>query len=58
MRFIRDREKGGGEGYGGRGRGRLYAYRVKRMGEGGMEVGKEGDYIPIAILSPPELLLH
>ena len=23
-------------------------------GEGGMEVGGEGDYIPIATLSPPE----
>ena len=23
-------------------------------GEGGMEVGEEGDYIPIATLSPPE----
>ena len=25
-----------------------------RTGEGGMEVGEEGDYIPIATLSPPE----
>ena len=25
-----------------------------RKGEGGMEVGEEGDYIPIATLSPPE----
>ena len=25
-----------------------------RRGEGGMEVGGEGDYIPIATLSPPE----
>ena len=24
-----------------------------RRGEGGMEVGEEGDYIPIATLSPP-----
>ena len=24
----------------------------------GMEVGEEGDYIPIATLSPPEWLLH
>ena len=23
-------------------------------GEGGMEVGEEGEYIPIATLSPPE----
>ena len=23
-------------------------------GEGGMEVGGEGDYVPIATLSPPE----
>ena len=23
-------------------------------GEGGMEVGREGDYIPIATVSPPE----
>ena len=23
-------------------------------GEGGMEVGEEGDYIPVATLSPPE----
>ena len=26
--------------------------------EGGMEVGGEGDYIPIATLSPPERLLY
>ena len=26
----------------------------RRWGEGGMEVGGEGDYIPIATLSPPE----
>ena len=25
-----------------------------KEGEGGMEVGGEGDYIPIATLSPPE----
>ena len=25
------------------------------MGEGGMEVGEEDEYIPIATLSPPEL---
>ena len=29
-----------------------------RRAEGGMEVGKEGDYIPIATLSPPEWLLQ
>ena len=29
-----------------------------RKGEGGMEVGEEGEYIPIATLSPPEWLLH
>ena len=28
------------------------------MGEGVLEVGKEGDYIPVAPLSPPERLLH
>ena len=28
------------------------------LGEGGMAVGGEGDYIPIATLSPPECLLH
>ena len=27
-------------------------------GEGGMGVGEEGDYIPIATLSPPEWFLH
>ena len=27
-------------------------------GGGGMEVGEEGYYIPIATLSPPERLLH
>ena len=26
----------------------------EKRGEGGMEVGGEGDYIPIATLSPPE----
>ena len=26
--------------------------------KGGMEVGQEGDYIPIATLSRPERLLH
>ena len=25
-----------------------------KVGEGGMEVGEEGDYIPIAKLPPPE----
>ena len=38
------REKGGGGGGG--------------EGEAGMEVGGEGDYIPIATLSPPEWHLH
>ena len=38
MKLIRDGEKGGGGG----------------GGEGGMKVGEEGDYIPIATLSPPE----
>ena len=39
----------------------LYVHRNRRfirdgkMGEGGMEVGEEGDYIPIATLSPPEM---
>ena len=41
LRFIWDGEK---EGWGGGGEG----------GRGGMEVGKEEDYIPITILSPPE----
>ena len=27
---------------------------VEKGGEGGMEVGGEGDYIPIVTLSPPE----
>ena len=26
----------------------------EKVGEGGVEVGEEGDYIPIATLSPPE----
>ena len=30
----------------------------EKGGKGGMEVGEEGDYIPIATLSPPEGLLH
>ena len=38
--LIRDWEKGGGGGGGG--------------GAGGMEVGGEGDYIPIATLLTPE----
>ena len=29
-----------------------------RRGEGGMEVGEEGYYIPIGTLSPPEWFLH
>ena len=29
-----------------------YVERIR--GKGGMEVGEEGDYIPIATLSPPE----
>ena len=28
--------------------------RDGETGEGGMEVGEEGDYIPIATLPPPE----
>ena len=31
-----------------------YQGRGEGVGEGGMEVGGEGDYIPIATLSPPE----
>ena len=31
---------------------------IRVWGEGGMEVGEEGYYIPIATLSPPEWLLH
>ena len=32
-----------------------YLGRGEELGEGGMEVGEEGDYIPIATrLSPPE----
>ena len=30
------------------------AYQGRGGGEGGMEVGEEGDYIPIATPSPPE----
>ena len=30
--------------------------RDGEKGEGGMEVGGEGDYIPIATLSPPEMI--
>ena len=30
------------------------AYKGREKGGGGMEVGEEGDYIPIATLSPPE----
>ena len=32
--------------------------RLIRDGKGGMEVGEEGDYIPVATLSPLESLLH
>ena len=32
--------------------------RLIRDGEGGMEVGEEGDCIPVATLSPPEGLQH
>ena len=32
--------------------------RLMGRGEGGMEVGEEGDHVPIATLSPPEWLLH
>ena len=31
-----------------------YQGRGKGRGEGGMEVGEEEEYIPIATLSPPE----
>ena len=31
-----------------------YNIRDREMGEGGIEVGENGDYIPIARLSPPE----
>ena len=31
-----------------------YSYGRGEGGEGGMEVGGEGDYKPIATLSPPE----
>ena len=44
IRLIRDGEKGCGGGGGGGGGG----------GEEGMEVGGEGDHIPIATLSPPQ----
>ena len=47
MKLVRDGENGG-RGYKGGGKG------VWRRGEGGMEVGGEGDYIPTATLSPPE----
>ena len=30
----------------------------EKGGEGGMEVRGEGDYLPVATLSPPELPLH
>ena len=33
---------------------RLIRDREKGWGEGGMEMRGEGDYIPIATLSPPE----
>ena len=33
---------------------KAYSGRGGGGGEGGMEVGEEGDYIPIATLSPPE----
>ena len=33
-------------------------YGLLGTGYGGMEVGGEGDYIPVATLSLPELLLH
>ena len=32
--------------------------RNRETGEGNMEVGEEGDYIPITTLSPPEWCLH
>ena len=35
-------------------RNRDWREAYQGWGEGGMEVGKEGDYIPIATLSPPE----
>ena len=31
---------------------------IRHREKGGMEVGGEGDYIPIATLPPPERLLH
>ena len=33
---------------------KAYLGRGEGGGGGGMEVGEEGDYIPIATLSPPE----
>ena len=41
-------------GPGERGEKRGEAVGVGGEGGGGMEVGGDGDYIPIAILSPPE----
>ena len=35
-----------------------YTLQWRRGVEGGMEVGEEGGYIPIATLSPPQWLLH
>ena len=44
--------------WGGGGGGGCLSFRIgdgeKGVGEGGKEVGGEGDYIPIATLSPPE----
>ena len=37
---------------------RLIRDGEKGRGEAGMEVGEDGDYIPIATLLPPEGLLH
>ena len=37
---------------------RLIRDGEKGGGGKGMEVGEEGDYIPIATLSPPESFLH
>ena len=55
--LIRDGEKGGGRVYGGGGKGDSLL-GTGRWREGVMEVGGDGDYMPIATLSPPELLLH
>ena len=33
---------------------KAYQLGTGRRGEEGVEVGEEGDYIPIATLSPPE----